>query len=254
MKALIIACRDVKALLTSPLFLLIAAFCASIWSVTFIRSVFAFAEESVVAQQMGMGSGGNIHTQIIQSHLSWVFIILIFTVPAITMKILTEEKKLHTFDLLLTLPITSTDIVIGKFFAGFFAVLVLIVIALIFPLGLSTIAEVAYGPLLTSFLGLILMAAVYTSVGIFCAALTQSLILSVIMGLIANLSLFLLNGLDSNVENPIVSEILRNLEVAAHFGQFIRGVISTQSIVFLLSVVVFFIFLAQRVIESMRWR
>ena len=112
-----IAWKDIKNLLTSPLFFIIAGLCTVLWSYTFIRNIMQFAESS--RQNMGTEGGMNLQREVFMLHISQINLLFVFVVPALTMRLLAEEKRLRTYDLLLTSPVTATDIAVGKFLAGF---------------------------------------------------------------------------------------------------------------------------------------
>ncbi len=99
----------------------------------------------------------NIHYGVFLRELSYLNLLLIFVVPALTMKLFAEEKKLRTFDLLLTSPVTSLQIVLGKYFAALGAVAGLVILALLYPLATATIAKINWVPLFIAFLGIFLV-------------------------------------------------------------------------------------------------
>lgn len=250
-----LAWKDFKLLVTSPMFHLITFFCTMLWSYSYIRNIFQFAQRSAMAQFGGGAEGQmNVQVTVFLAHISQINLIFIFAIPALTMRLLSEEKKLRTYDLLLTAPITATDIAVGKFLAAFGAALTLVAISFIYPLGTAFIANVNFGPLLSAYLGLLLVAACYVAVGIFSSALTESIVLSVVMGLIFNLVLwFISQGTDFS-DNSVYQAVMEYISLGQHFMSFIRGSIKTSSIVFFVSVVSLFVFLTQRVVESSRWR
>lgn len=129
---LAIAKRDFLSLVTSPMFLVMAALCCGIWSYLYLTNLFRFAAmmgNPMMAQQ----GGGNIQFTVFVQHLSIVHLFMLFLAPAVTMRLLAEEKKQRTFDLLLTTPITSTSIAVGKFLGGWASILVLVLLALAYP-------------------------------------------------------------------------------------------------------------------------
>jgi ABC-2 type transport system permease protein len=115
---LTIACKDFKNLLKSPMFYVIAGLCTLLWSFSFMRALLDFAEQSRSMMQPGAESGLNIQRGVFLSHISQINLLFIFVVPAFTMRLLAEEKKARTYDLLLTSPVSATQIVLGKFLAG----------------------------------------------------------------------------------------------------------------------------------------
>lgn len=254
MKAtLTLAGKDFKNLFFSPMFCFIAALCTVLWSFTYMRNLLVFAESSQGMFNPG-GEGLSLQMTVFLNHISQINLLFIFIVPALTMRLLAEEKKMKTYDLLLTAPISATNIALGKFFGALGVVLVLVLLSFLYPLGTGLIASFPLAPLLTAYLGVVLVAAVYTAIGVFASSLTESVVLSVIMGLIFNLILWFLSQGAENSTGMLMTGVLEHLSVGDHFMSFIRGSIRLKSVVFLLSCAGLFVFLTQRVVESSRWR
>ncbi len=250
-----IAWKDFRILVFSPMFYLIAGFCCILWSYSYMRNIIQFAAQSMMGGGM-MGGGGNMNIQytVFMAHISQINLISIFAIPALTMRLLAEEKKLRTYDLLLTAPITATDIAVGKFIAAFGAAFVLTFISFLYPLGTGLFATFAWGPLLTAYLGLLLVLALYSAVGLFASSLTESVVLSVVLGVILNLVLwFLSQGADLS-DMPWLTSVMEHLSIGQQFMTFIKGSIKISAVTFLVSFIVMFVFLTQRVVESARWR
>lgn len=254
MRAMIsIAIRDFKGLVFTPMFALIASLCTFLWSYSFIRNLIDFAYSSSAPQAFGAVKL-SFHQVVVVSHISVTNIILIFAVPAVTMKLLAEEKKQRTYDLLLTSPITSTDIVCGKYFGGLLACLILVLISFLYPLASLSLVDQDIGLLIASFVGLLFVSAAYVAIGLFCSSLSQSTILSVIMGVVFNLALWFLSQGTLYSESDILISVLDHLSVGDHLYSFIKGSVKINSIVYFVSMSALFIFLSQRVVESSRWR
>lgn len=255
MAALTIAWKDFKALVTSPIFWVLSGLSACLWSFIYLRQVLEFAARSMAGPAMGMGQGqANIHFTVFTSHIWLVNLVFIFVVPALTMRLLAEEKKMRTYDLLLTSPITATDIALGKFLAGYGATLVLAFISMLYPLGTSLFAEFQIAPLLSSYFGLALVLGVYVAVGVFSSSLTESIFLAVIMGVIFNLALWFVAQGSEFSNHPMFSAVMEHLSVGQQFVTFVRGTLQVSAVVFFLSAIALFVFLTQRVVESSRWR
>lgn len=238
-------CKDFKSLIRSPIFFLVATFCSGIWSYIFLRNLVSLSAGS---------KNVNLHFDLFLSHFSLINLIFIFMIPAITMSLIAQEKQTRTYDLLLTSPITSTQIVLGKFFAAFAAIFVIIFISFLYPLGASLFSDFSWSLLLSSYLGLLFVTGVYVSVGLFSSSLTESIMFSVIMGVVFNLMLFLLAQGEGFSTGQVFVKVMNHLNFGQHFFQFIKGKITLQSVVFFLSLISFFVFLTQRVVESSRWR
>jgi ABC-2 type transport system permease protein len=250
---LTLAGKDLRNLLTNPLYYLIAGLCTIVWSFTYMRGLLQFAQRSVAMNQPGMETGLSLQREVFLPHISYVHLLFVFMVPALTMRLLAEEKRLRTYDLLLTSPVTATQIALGKFLGGLGAVGVLILISFFYPLATRLVGAYPFVPLLSAYLGLLLVSAVYVAVGLFASALTESIMLSVIMALIFNLILwFVSQGLGE--QSGAFGAVMEYMGLGQHFSGFIMGAIKLNSLVFMASVIGLFIFLTQRVVESSRWR
>ncbi|MDE0118964.1 MAG: ABC transporter permease [Bdellovibrionales bacterium] len=249
--------KDFKQTFFNPVFFMMAGLCCSIWGFVFPRKLFEFARVAGVSPfaQGGMGGGGyNIYETVFISHLSLTHLLLLFIVPIFTMRLISEEKKLRTFDLLLTAPITSTKIVLGKFLAAYAVVLVLVILSFLYPIITSWFAEFNITLLVSAYLSIALLMGVYTAIGLFSSSLSASVMLSVFLGIIFSVALHFvsLGGQLSN--NPLYSSVMEYLSVSTHLDNFFRGNIVSSSVVFFFIVIGFFLFMTQRVIESSRWR
>lgn len=251
---LTLAGKDLRNLLTSPMFYVISGLCSVLWTYAYLRAFLSFAERTRAFMQPGMEGGMNLQREVFLMHISQINLLYVFVVPALTMRLLAEEKRFRTFDLLLTSPITSTQIALGKFLAGMGAVVVLTAISFIYPLATRAVAEFPMAPLLAAYMGVILVAGAYVAVGLFASSLTESVMLSVILGLIFNIALWFISQGMAGDASPMVSAVLEYLSLGQHFLGFIMGSIKLASVVFLVSLIGLFVFLTQRVVESARWR
>jgi len=251
---LTLAKKDLKNLLMSPLFYIIAGLCSLLWSYSFMRNLLMFAERSRSFMQPGMEAGMNLQREVFLMHISQINLLFVFVVPALTMRLLAEEKRMRTYDLLLTSPISATQIALGKFLAGWGAVGALTLISFLYPLATRAVAEYPFGPLLTAYLGVFLVSGAYVAVGLFASSLTESIMLSVVMGLMFNILLWFISQGAGDGSTTWVSSVLEYMSIGQHFLGFIMGAVKLNSTVFFLSLIGLFVFLTQRVVESSRWR
>ncbi len=255
-----VAGKDLRSLFFSPLFYVIAALCSAIWSVMYLIGLQQFEANTrmMMFQQMqrgGQGEGGpNIHYEVFARHISLTNFIMILAVAALTMRLFAEEKKQRTMDLLMTSPLTATQIVGGKFLAGLLAAWALIAISFLYPASVGFVAEFDWGPLLSSYLGLLLLTAGYVAVGAFASSLTESAVLAVVMSLIFSVSIWFVGAGSEVAENAFWRSVFEHLSVGTHFVSFLKGSVGIASTVYFLSLAFLCCFLTQRVVESSRWR
>ncbi len=195
----------------------------------------------------------NLNTRVIDPLLHDLSFLMVFVMPALTMRIFAEEKRSGTYELLLTAPVRTGEIVAGKFIAVACFTLIMIALAWIFPLLLMVFGNPEVGVMFAGYLALTLLAITYGAVGLFTSSLTQNQIIAVI----SSIGLLLLDYVISwpaEAGGGVVWGLLKHLSLPDHFSTMVRGVIDTSDIVFFLSVTVVALFLTQRSVESARWR
>ena len=251
-----IALRDFRSLVQTPLFFFVSGMCALIWSFMYIRVIDAFSRMSLqmAFQSRGQGQGISLHFEAFVKHISLVNFLLILAIPALTMRLFSEEKKMRTYDLLLTSPVDATQIAIGKFLAGFGAATVLVLISFLYPMSTAFLTDIQWGPLLASYLGLWLLVGSYVAIGVFASSLTESVMLAVVMALIFNVGLWFVGSGGDIVEGTFWKAFFNQIAIGEHFLGFIKGGVKLASVVFFVSVISLYCFLTQRVVESSRWR
>ncbi len=180
-------------------------------------------------------------------------IILVLLAPALTMRLLSEEQKLGTIELLLTSPVRDWEIIIGKYLASLVFLLSLIALTLYYPLLLFLFAQPDPGPIYSGYLGFVLYGSAALSIGILTSTLTSNQIVAFIVSAGILLLLFFANT-GADVVGGIWSTLVNEIGMRSHFTDFERGVIDTKHIVYFISVTAFFLFLSIRALESRRWR
>ena len=242
--------KDFRQTAINPVFFLVLGLCTTIWSFVFIRQLFEFARRAGSSSfAQGTQQGYSIHEAVFMSHISITHLLLVFVVPILTMRLVAEEKKLGTFDLLMTAPVASTTIVLGKFFAAYCAILSVIAVSFLYPFVISWFAEFNMSLLLCSYLGLAFAMAVYTAIGLFSSSMTRSIVLSAFVGVALTISLFVLSSNFSQISD---SDLATYLAFSGHFEKFFLGNLVSSSVVYFLVLTAFFIFLSQRMFEFAR--
>ena len=186
------------------------------------------------------------------SLLPWIFL---FFIPAITMRLWAEEKKSGTMEILMTLPITDTEVVMGKFLAAFIFFAFSILLSFTIPLTLFYLGSPDMGPIIGGYLGGLLMGAAYLSIGLFVSSLTENQIVAFILGIFSCFVLFIIGEDIVLMSLPSsLASIFSFLGLGYHFKSIGRGIIDTRDILYYLSVIGIFLFLNIRSIESRKWR
>lgn len=248
--------KELKGFYFNPTFWVICFLISVIFSWVYPIQLNLFSQllTNYVMQQGVPSNQLNIHYGVFLRQLSYLNLLLIFVVPALTMKLFAEEKKLRTFDLLLTSPVTSLQIVLGKYFAAVGAVAGLVFVAFLYPLATSVLATLNWAPLFIAFSGILLVGAVYVAMNLFASSLTENTIVAYIISVIFNLSIWFIGIGAEVVDSEKGRKIFEHMSLSSHLSTLVEGTIRTNGLVFFLSVIVLFCFLAERVVESSRWR
>jgi ABC-2 type transport system permease protein len=251
-----IAKKDLRSFFYSPVFYIVAFLCTLLLSWIFPIQLVHFSEMAKnMMFQPGMPQQQlNIHYGLFLRQLSTLNLMLILVVPALTMRLLSEEKKMHTFDLLLTSPVTSIQIVLGKFIAALGAVFMIVLLAYLYCAWTGFFAKFSWPLLTIAFFGLFLVGAVYAAMDLFCSSLTESALGSFVMAVIMNIAIWFI-GIGAEVsDGQVLRQFFEHISLNSHLASFVEGTVRTSALVFLASVMGLFIFLSERVVESNRWR
>lgn len=183
--------------------------------------------------------------------LPWVFL---FFVPAITMRIWAEEKKMKTLELLLTWPVSDMAVVVGKFLASFAFLTIVIVLSISVPITVAILGNPDMGPIIGGYLGALLMGGAYLAIGLWVSSLTENQIVAFIVGVVVTFALFIIGNQFVTMAIPsALVPVFNYLGLGNHFDSIGRGVVDSRDIVYYLSVIGFFLFLNVRSIESRKW-
>lgn len=195
----------------------------------------------------------NLNQMVVEPLLHNLAIVLVLLVPAITMRTFAEEKRTGTYELLLTAPVRTGEIVAGKFIAAAGFMLIMIGLAGIFPLILVGFGNPELGVMMSGYLGLALLAVCFVAVGLFTSSTTENQMIAAISCFGALLLLYVISW-PAEAGGETFSGLLRYLSLPDHFAQMVRGVIDTTDLVYFLTLILVALFLTQRSVESARWR
>jgi ABC-2 type transport system permease protein len=184
------------------------------------------------------------------SNLSVVFL---FIAPFLTMRLLAEENRLGTVELLLTNPVRDIEVVLGKFLGVMGFVLAMLAMTLYFPALLFIFGSPDPGPIITGYLGVILQASAFAAIGLAISSTTENQIVAAFVAFAINLMLWLSESISQFVGKPL-DAVMKYLSITSHFQDFSRGVIDTSHVLFFLSVIAAALFLTYLSLQSRRWR
>ncbi len=188
--------------------------------------------------------------------VEFMIVVFVFAAPLVTMRLLAQERRMGTLELLLTSPVKEWELVMGKFLGGFALYLLMVIPTLLYPLTLEIFGNPDWGPIWSSYQGLLLFGAVLIAVGLLASALTENQIVAAVLGLAGNLLLWFFVGIPTYdpASSPRLVQILKILDLRQHLDTFLSGALDTRDIVYCLSMTAFLLFVTTRILEARRWR
>jgi ABC-2 type transport system permease protein len=248
-----IARRDFKAYFTSPIAYIVIAGFMAIMGWMFFFNLAHFNAQNMQYQQFNMGKSISITDGIVRPLYGNMNVIMLFLVPFITMRLLAEEKKLHTIELLMTAPVSLAEIILGKFLSALLLVNVMLFLTLVYPIVLFITGNPDIGPIVTSYIGTMLLTACYLSIGVLFSSMTENQIVAGALTFAAGLFFWLVSWA-TQYAGPVWSDFLTYLSLISHYNNFGQGLLNSADILFYVSFVGVGLFLTHRVLDSYRWR
>lgn len=227
--------RELKAYFTSPL------------GYVFLAIFYAFSGLFFYIFSLSVGSTD------ISSVFLMMFIVLMVFVPLLTMRLLSEDKKQKTDQLILTAPVSLLSIVMGKFLAAYAIFAIGVALMPVYGFVMSTFATVSWLPIWGNTVGLLLLGGIFVSIGLFISSLTENQMIAAIGGFFINLMILLMNTLKSALPNGFLQDVLSSISVYSRYSEITNGIFSLSSLIFFVSVIFIFLFLTVRVLEKRRW-
>ena len=252
---LAIAHKELRGYFASPIAYIVIGFSAILFGWFFINLLYYFDRMSM---QAGMGFGGgpqavNVNEMLIGPLFMNVSVILLFTLPLITMRIYSEEKRSGTIELLLTAPLTDFQIVMGKFIGALVLYVAMLSVTVIHIGFLFAFGNPEWRPVLSGYLGVLLMGGCFLSLGLFVSSLTKNQIVAGFITFAVFLMFWVINWI-SSFTGPTMQSVLNYLSITEHLNDFTRGIVDTKHVIYYLSFIAFSLFLTVRSVDSERWR
>ncbi len=240
-----IARRELGAIFVQPIaYVFIAA-------MTLISGAI-FAQQILFLATQGAQSGA---APTVADSLATFAFLAVFAVPAITMRLISEERQSGTVELLMTMPITDGQVILGKFIAAFLLWVATTALTLIYPFVLLRFGNPDVGPMITAYLLVLLWGSALISIGIFASAISTNQINAFMLSFAVILIFYLMAFLGSNPSLPTnASTIMRELSMLSHQDNFFNGVLTVKDVLYFVLLTGIFLFAAARIFESRRWR
>lgn len=184
-----------------------------------------------------------------------LLLVFIIVIPLLTMKLMSEERKLKTEQILLTAPVSLSGIVIAKFLAAFtmFALTFVISEILHFSVLAMFATELSFAEILGNVIGILLVGGAFIAIGLFISSLTESQIVAAISTIAAIIFMMLLSVLSEYIGSDFLRVVVKWFAVISRFSPFTAGIFDLSSVIYYISLAVIFLFLTIRVLEKRRW-
>ncbi|MCC6332895.1 MAG: ABC transporter permease subunit [Myxococcales bacterium] len=266
-KALALAKKELAVYLTTPWAWVVFTGMAFISSFFFIASLLTFKQVQEVARQAPNGwaqlppdyqAFRNLTDGVVLNLFSVILVITLFAAPFLSMRLLAEERRQKTFELLMTTPTRTIDIVLGKYLGAVGIVVCTLSVTLVFPVILSILGSsesgtaLEWSTVLLGYFALVLWGATCMAIGLFISSLTESQMVAAVITFAVSITWMLIRAVAPGVDEPARS-VLAYLSFDTQLQNLMKGVLDLKPLIFFSSVIAFFLFLTHRSIEARRW-
>jgi gliding motility-associated transport system permease protein len=250
---LAIAHKELKGYFASPIAYIVIGFFALLFGYFFYALLIYFDRQSMQAAGFGGANAVNINESLIRPVFLNTTVINLFILPMITMRTYSEEKRSGTIELLLTSPLTDFQIIVGKFLGAMALYAAMLAVTLIHVSVLFAFGNPEWRPIVTAYVGLLLMGGCFISLGLLISSLTKNQIVAGMVTFAVFLMLWVINWIAS-FTGPTTQSVLNYLSITDHLDDFTKGVVDTKHLVYYLSFIAFGLFLTARSVDTERWR
>lgn len=246
--------RELRAYFVSPIAYIFTAVFLVVSGFFFYSILQWFNFQCMQAMQYPQyASQLNINEMVIRPMLHNMSVVFLMIVPFLTMRLFADERRTGTDELLLTSPVTMNQIILGKFFGALAVVMLMLLLTALYPVFAFAYSSPELGPILSGYLGLLLLAACFIPIGLLCSALTENQIVAAVLTFGALLILWVI-GWAAESASYAMREVIQYLSLTSHLEDLTKGVIDTKDVVFYLSFSFMGLFLTKMALESRRWR
>jgi ABC-2 type transport system permease protein len=179
--------------------------------------------------------------------------ILLFFIPAVSMRLISEERRLGTIELLMTLPVKEWQLVMGKFLSAYLLIIVTLFLTIIHYITIALLGRPDLGATIGGYIGLVLIVGFYLSIGIFTSSLSQNQIISFILSFVIIFAFYILDKIVFFFPG-FLATVLEYLSTDYHFNNIARGVLDSRDVIYYLSMMFLFLFLTVQTLESRKWK
>ena len=235
--------RELRAYFFAPLAYIVMFFFLLVTGVIFVNLIGNLVDPRVMAPDPAL-------SYFFRS--SWLMLILL--APVLTMRLISEELRSGSIEILMTAPITEAQVVAGKYLAAFTFYACLWLPTLAYALLIARQSEVDWGPVAAGYVGILGIGALLLSVGTFASSTTRSQLVAAMVGVALVFLLFLLGIFEGQINNEGLKQAVSYVNLWDHIDEFARGIVDTRRLAYYGTGVLFFLFLATRALEDKKWR
>jgi ABC-2 type transport system permease protein len=248
--------KEMRLYFTSPIAWVILVVFALVMGLFFWLqfSSFAFASMQSAMNPM-MGRDLNVTDWVLRPVFfnTLSVILFLFLMPLITMRLFAEERRSGTLELMLTYPVRDGAVLLGKFLAALALYLVMLALTLVYVVLVAWLASLEWGPLLTLYLGLILLGGAFLAVGTFASTVTENQIVAALITGLVLLALWIV-GWPADTVGGAWAKVLQHISVPDHVDSFAKGVLDTKDVLYFVDLTVVALFLSLKSLEARRWK
>ena len=230
-------------------------FCFLLITGYFFYSIFAFYTMASMQSAMNpqMGRELNVTDSVMRPLFSNVSVILLLLMPLVTMRLFAEERRSGTIELLLTYPVRDGAVLLGKFLAALVLYAVMLVLTLLYPGIVAYFARLEWGPLLTAYVGLLLMGATFIAVGVCISSFFENQIMAGTVTFVV-LLMFWVIGWSADAAGGVWKAVLSELSIIEHYDTFAKGIFDTKDVIYYLNFTILALFVGLKSLEARRWK
>lgn len=250
--------KELKSFFYSPMAYVVIALFTALTGYFFYSILSWFVEQSFIAtmqaqQYRQMPPKFNVNLQVIRGYFGTLAFLALIILPLITMRLFSEEKKQGTDELLFTSPISTLNVILGKYFAGLAFYFVLLIPTILFQLLLFIYGNPELLPVISGYIGLMFLGSAFISVGLFISTMTENQIIAAIGGFALSLFLWVV-GYGANIAGPALAPFFEYISILNHFEDFAQGVIDSSHVAYYILFSFVGIYMSLKSIESVKWR
>jgi ABC-2 type transport system permease protein len=246
--------KELRGYFVSPVVYVVGSVFLLIFGfLSYLYIVFAGAQAIQLMQMQGIAQI-NLNDLVFRNLFASMRFVLLIILPILTMRLFAEERKLRTFEFLMTSPIGINEIVAGKFMSVFLVFLGLLGLTGLVPAVLMLFSDFDWNPVLTGYLAMALLGALFLAVGLFASALTENQIVAAFVSFGLLLTIWLISGLGALLGDTAAGRVISYISFMEHYDRLVRGLIDTGDLVYFTSGLALMLFLTHRVVDAARWK